>query len=123
LIAARRTETTIRALPDPAELQQYREMDPELYEMLKREFAANGEHRREMQRNEAADRKTLVRAVTRNDTLGMVFSFSFAAGSLALAGWFVYIGKPTAALIGVLGLVPAIVGAFRVRRTPTEPTK
>ena len=120
LISAQRTETTIRALPDPTELQRYREMDPDLYEILKREFAANGEHRRGMQKQEAEDRKTLVNAVTRNDTLGMVFSFVFAAASLALGGYFIYIGKPTAALLGVLGLLPAIIGSFRIRRSQTE---
>ena len=115
LISAQRTETTIRALPEPSELQAYRELDPEMYEILKREFVANGEHRREMQRLEAADRKTLVNGATRNDTLGMIFSFSVAATSLGFAVYFILNGIPAAALLAILGLLPPIIGAFRIR--------
>ena len=109
--------TVIRSLPEPSELQAYRDMDPGLYEIMKREFAANGEHQREMQRLAAADRKTLVNAAARNDARGMWMSWSVFLISLVVAGYFVIRGIAVGALIGVLGVLPPVIGAFRIRRS------
>jgi hypothetical protein len=121
LFAAQRTTAIRQApIPDPAELQRYREMDPALYDMIKREFEANGKHRREMQVLEARDRGRLVNAVTRNDTLGLVLAWTFAVGCVSVAVYFVATGKPVGALIGVLGLMPPIIGSIRGRRIVRE---
>jgi hypothetical protein len=118
LFAAQTKTTAIRQapIPDPGELQRYRDMDPDLYETIKKEFQANGEHRREMQRLEARDRGKLVGALTRNDTLGLILAWVFALACVGGAAYFIAIGKPIGALIGVLGLMPPIIGAIRGRR-------
>lgn len=85
--------------------------------MVKSEYQANGQHRREMQALEAADRRTLINGVTRNDTLGLVFSWLFAMTAIGIGAYFVYIGREAGALLGVLGLLPPIIGAFRIRRS------
>ena len=91
-------------------------MDPELYDIIKREFRANGEHRREMQVAEARDRRRLVNALTRNDTLGLILAWIFAVACVGGAAYFLVTGRPLGALIGVLGLMPPIIGAIRGRR-------
>jgi hypothetical protein len=75
-------------------------MDPELYEVLKKEFPQNSEHRRQMQVAEAQDRKTLVGALSRNDTLGLVFSWTFAVGCVGIAVYFI-IWTQTAPIAGI----------------------
>lgn len=112
--------TVIRSLPEPSELQAYREMDSELYDIMKREFAANGEHQREMQRLEAADRKTLINAAARNDARGMWLSWSVFVASLGVTVFFVVRGMPIGAIIGVLGMLPPIIAALRVRHAAKD---
>lgn len=115
-VIAQKTEIRQAPIPDPGELQRYRDMDPDLYEVIKTEFKANGEHRREMQRLEARDRGRLVAALTRNDTLGLILAWVFALACVGGAAYFLATGKPLGALIGVLGLMPPIIGAIRGRR-------
>jgi hypothetical protein len=109
------SRTEIRHLPKAAELQEYRDTDPRLYDLIVTEFQKNGEHRREMDAASATDRNIIVRAASRNDVIGLVGSWSFAVMCLAVGAYFVYTGKNAGALLGVLGLLPSIIGAFRRR--------
>lgn len=113
LISAQRTEIRSAPIPDPSELQRYRDMDPALYDVIKHEFQANSAHRREMERLHAQDRNIIVRAASRNDAWGIVVSSLFAFASLGMGAYFVYTGRQIGALLGILGLLPATIGAFR----------
>lgn len=73
-----------------------------------------------MQKGEAHDRQRLIHVVTRNDTIGLVVSTVIVIGCLSIATYFVYTGRTAGALIGVLGLLPPIVGAVRGRRVKIE---
>lgn len=119
-VQVQRTQTRRAPIPQAAELREYRDLDPRLYEAIVNEFEANGAHRRNMEALDAADRNRLIRAVTRNDTFGLWFSAFFSVACVGLAAGFVYFDKPAGALLGVLGLLPPIIGVFR-RRIKVEP--
>ncbi|HVZ47937.1 MAG TPA: hypothetical protein VG916_04090, partial [Gemmatimonadaceae bacterium] len=77
-IGVQKTEIRSAPLPDPEELGRYRDLDPALYELIKTEYAKNGQHRRLIEAEFSATQKALVRGVTRNDMLGIFASWTFA---------------------------------------------
>ena len=111
------TQITTVLLPDAQQLAQYKELDPELYETIKAEFAANGEHRREIETTNAETNRLFVDRVTGNDRIGLVAAVGFSVLCVGLAAYFIATDKPTGALLGVLGLLPPIIGALRRSRS------
>lgn len=66
-----------------------------------------------MEAASANDRNIIVRAASRNDLPAFIGSWTFAVLCLGAGAYFVYIGKQVGVLLGILGLLPATIGAFR----------
>lgn len=104
-------------LPDAGELQAYREHSPEAYEAILREFQANGEHRREMERRSMALDEVVVPGLLKLDDRGL--KFSFGLGVLAMIAVTVagLIGSTSAAvgtaIPAVLIAIPGIIRATK----------
>lgn len=109
--------TTVR-LPDAQQLTEIKNLDPQLFEMIKTDFAANGEHRREIEKMNAETNRLFVDRVTGNDRFGLFASYSFSVLCVGFAAYFIATARPTGALLGVLGLLPSIIAAFRRGRAP-----
>lgn len=117
-LIAQKTEIRSAPIPDPEELQRYRDFDPDLYALIKAEYAKNGEHRRVIEREFSSTQKTLIRGITRNDTFGILASWSFALLCVGGAFYFMSQGQEIGGLIALVGVLPPLVAAFR-RRSKT----
>lgn len=115
-VMLQRTEIRSAPLPDPDELARYQHLDPALYELIKGEFAKNGEHRRQIEQRESKNQRAFVSAIARNDTLGMVLSWIFAVGCAGGAFAFIWLDRPVGAVVGVLGVLPSVIAQLRGSR-------
>jgi hypothetical protein len=108
-----RTEITTNPIPDAGELQRLKDLDPDLYDLVKQEYKANGAHRRDIEKCDSQDRRMFLKAVTLNERLGMAFSWSFALICVGVGVYFTLRGYREMAIIGILGVLPPVIGMFR----------
>ena len=114
-------------LPDADELQAYREHSPEAYDAILREFQANGEHRREMERRSMALDEVVVPGLLKLDDRGLKFSFGLGVLAIGAVTVAAVLGGTSAAIStavpGVLMSLPGLIRAMRGRHGPSDDRK
>lgn len=99
-------------LPLPAVLAGYKQVTPGLEQEIVQWAAANGEHRREMDRESFSLTRESIRKEFRTEWVGMGLGFVLAVGVLALAGYALSIGQDATAVALIVAELVALVTTF-----------
>lgn len=120
------SQTRSAPLPDPSELQAYRDISPDLFEAIVSEFTQNGAHRRDMESRSMALDEQVVPSLVRLDGWGLASATLIAVLALAAIVVANVLGDKTAAvgtaIPAVLLAIPGIINAAK-RRPPKPDTK
>ena len=118
------SQTRSAPLPDPGELQAYKDISPELFDAIVSEFKENGRHRREMESRAMALDEQVVPQLVQLDAWGLgsaTLIVVLALAAIVVASVLGDTGAAVAtAISAVLLAVPGIINAAKRRPQKTE---
>lgn len=100
-----RQQVWVSPVPPPEELEKYRQVVPDSPERILRMAEVQAEHRQYCE-------KRMVRAHSRNSTLGVVFGFLLGLTAIGGGVYLVSIGQETTGLTALIAGVVSLVGVF-----------